>query len=523
VEGAVVVGGSGSGKDDVVNTGDLLGEDVRASERPAEVRVAIVATKSGNADGAKGDRKANASSEGQSEEPPPSVPERDKQGGDDPWQRYGAQRGVWSEKMLENLHREGKGNKWFSLIDKVSRLDVLELAWQKVQSNAGACGVDGITVERFEKDSLNRLLAVKKHIDEGSYQPQPVKRVWIPKPGSSEKRPLGIPTVRDRVVQSALRMVVEPIFEREFAEHSYGFRPGRSCHDALRRVDELLKSSHLHVVDIDIKGYFDTIPRQKLMEKVEERIADGRVLKLIEAFLQQGVMDGMESWEPEMGTPQGGVISPLLANIYLNPLDWRMKEAGLEMVRYADDMVVLCRHRQEAERALELVREWMESAGLALHPEKTRVVSMDKAGNHFDFLGYRFWVGKKNGQIRRFVRPKSKRKLREHLKPHTRRSNGQSLPAIIAKINPILKGWYGYFRQASAAALAEMDGWIRGRLRSILRKRCKRKGRGRGLDQQRWGNSYFAEIGLFSLELARVLEIESLRQGVTCRPESRMR
>lgn len=515
-ENAVVVGGSGSGKDDVVNAGDLLGEDVRANERPAGVRVAIVASKSGNADGAKGDRKANASSEGQSEGPPPSVPEKDKQGGDDLWQRYGAQRGVWSEKMLETLHREGKGNKWFSLIDKVGRLDVLQLAWLKVQSNAGACGVDGITVERFAKDSQERLLAVKKHLDEGSYQPRPVKRVWIPKPGSSEKRPLGIPTVRDRVVQSALRMVVEPIFEREFAEHTYGFRPGRSCHDALRRVDELLKSGHLHVVDIDIKGYFDTIPRQRLMELVEERVADGRVLKLIEAYLKQGVMDGMESWEPEMGTPQGGVISPLLANIYLNPLDWLMKEAGLEMVRYADDMVVLCRHPHEAERGLGLVRSWMESAGLALHPEKTRIVAMDKVGNHFDFLGYRFWRGKKHGKIRRFVRPKSKRKLKENVKPHTRRSNGESLPAIIAKINPVLKGWYGYFRQASADALEEIDAWIRGRLRSILRKRCKGKGRGRGQDHQRWGNSYFAENGLFSLELARVSEIESLRRGDTC-------
>jgi RNA-directed DNA polymerase len=153
-----------------------------------------------------------------------------------------------------------KGNKWFSLIDKVSRLDVLELAWEKVRSNAGACGMDGITVERFAKDSQKRLLAVSEQIKAGTYQPQPVKRVWIPKPGSAEKRPLGIPTVRDRVVQSALRMVMEPIFEREFAEQSYGFRPGRSCQDALRRVEGLLKSGHCQVVDIDIRGYFDAIP-----------------------------------------------------------------------------------------------------------------------------------------------------------------------------------------------------------------------------------------------------------------------
>jgi RNA-directed DNA polymerase len=220
--------------------------------------------------------------------------------------------------MLVALERGVKGNQWFSLIDKVFRDRTLELAWAKVHSNAGACGVDGITVERFAKDSHARLLAVKEHLERGSYQPKPVKRVWIPKLGSPEKRALGIPTVRDRVVQCALRMVVEPIFEREFAPQSYGFRPGRSCRDALRRVDELLQSGHGHVVEIDIKGYFDAIPHERLMARVGERIADGRVLGLIEAFLQAGVMEGMEGWETETGTPQGGVISPLLANIYLN-------------------------------------------------------------------------------------------------------------------------------------------------------------------------------------------------------------
>lgn len=507
-----MVGGSGSGKDDVVNAGDLLAEDVRASAEPAGVRVAIVALKSGNADGAKGDRKTNASSEGPSEEPPPSVPERDKQGGDDPWQRCGAERGVWSEKMLAALRKEGEGNKWFSLIDKVCRLDVLELAWEKVKSNAGACGVDGITVELFSKDSRNRLLAVKKHLEEGSYQPLPVKRVWIPKPGSAEKRPLGIPTVRDRVAQTALKMVIEPIFENAFAEQSYGFRPGRSCHDALRRVDELLKSGSLHVVDIDIKGYFDAINREKLMGLVEERIADGRVLELMEKFLRQGIMDGLESWEPEGGTPQGGVISPLLANLYLNPLDWLLAEAGMEMVRYADDMVVLCRDPHGAEQALGKVRSWMEAAGLELHPQKTKIVSMKEVGSHFDFLGYRFWQSKK-GCVRRFVRPKSLGKVRENLKRHTKRCSGNGLPKIITNINPILKGWYGYFRHASVDALRGLDGWVRGRLRAILRKRSKGRGRARGKDHQRWGNSYFADLGLFCLEQAQRLEIASLRPG----------
>lgn len=407
--------------------------------------------------------------------------------------------------MLAALQVGVKGNKWYSLIDKITRLDVLELAWEKVRSNGGAAGVDGLTVERFAQNSQRRLLAVKEQLQRGTYQPQPVKRVWIPKSGSAEKRPLGIPTVRDRVVQTALRVVIEPIFEREFAPASYGFRPGRSCHDALRRVDELLKSGHCQVVDIDIKGYFDAIPHERLMEEVRKHIADGRVLGLIEAFLKAGVMEEMTSWEVESGTPQGGVISPLLANIYLNPLDWKLAQAGLEMVRYADDIVVLCREPEKAAQALEEIRQWLGGAGLELNTRKTSVVDMAQAGAHFDFLGYRFWRGKA-GKLRRYVRPKSRRKLRERLKPLTKRANGHSLQAIVAKINPVLRGWYGYFRHASADALGEMDGWVRGRLRAILRKRGGGKGRGRGRDHHRWGNGYFAELGLFSLKETRAEE-----------------
>ena len=531
-EDASVVGGSGSGKDDTVNAGDLRGVDLWAMpEEPAGVRVAIVAqasqeptgnspmpvTKPGNAGGAKGDRKAKASSEGLGEANPSEVPARDRQEGEVPWQtRYGAERGVWSEKMLAALETGVKGKKWFSLIDKVARLDVLQLAWAKVKSNAGACGVDGITVERFDKDSHKRLLAVKEHLTKGTYQPQPTKRVWIRKPGSAEKRPLGIPTVRDRVVEGSLKMVIEPIFEKEFAEHSYGFRPGRSCHDALRRVDELLQSGHLHVVDIDIKGYFDAIPHQRLMELVEEHIADRRVLSLIEALLKRGILEEMKSWESEEGTPQGGVISPLLANIFLNPLDWLLAGAGMEMVRYADDIVVLCRHPQQAEQALERVRSWMEGVGLTLHPQKTRVVTMEEGGNYFDFLGYRFWCGKKSSKLSRYIRDKSKRNLRERLKPHTRRTSGKCMAAIIAKINQSFRGWYEYFRHAKAAALEDVDRWIRGRLRSILRKRRGGKGRGRGADHHRWPNCYFAELGIFSLVAAQAEEIASLRRGATC-------
>jgi len=427
------------------------------------------------------------------------------------WQRCKAERGVWSQGMLEALERGVKGGKWFSLIDKVYQDRTLAIGWEKVKSNAGACGLDGITVERFEKQAQERLLAVKEHIRRGDYRPQPVKRVWIDKPGSAEKRPLGIPTVCGRVVQSALKMVIEPIFEHEFAPQSYGFRPGRSCKDALRRVEQLLRSGCVHVVDIDIKSYFDTIPHDQLMELVKRRIADGRVLGMIEAMLKAGIMEGMASWEPEEGTPQGGVVSPLLANIYLDPLDWLMKELGLEMVRYADDMVVMCRDAESARQALEEVSQWMEKAGLSLHPEKTRVVDMSGSGSHFDFLGYRFWR-RRNGKLARFVRPKSRRKLKGGLKKLTKRANGHSLEAIVKKLNPILRGWFGYFKHAHVDALGEMDGWVRGRLRGILRKRHKGKGRARGRDHQRWPNRYFDTLGLFNLKAARAMESSSLRQ-----------
>jgi RNA-directed DNA polymerase len=425
--------------------------------------------------------------------------------------------------MLLALERGIKGNRWFSLIDKVYAERTLAIAWEKVHSNAGACGVDGINVEFFQKDSQKRLLAVREQIMEDAYEPMAVKRVWIPKPGSSEKRPLGIPTVRDRVVQTALRMVLEPIFEREFAPQSYGFRPGRSCKDALGRVEALLHKGHTQVVDIDIRGYFDHIPHEGLMKLVEERIADGRVLGLVEAFLEQGVMEGtkgseeiIEEEDATEGTPQGGVISPLLANIYLNPLDWLLREAGVEMARYADDMVVLCQSRAEAEAALERIREWMREAGLSLHPEKTRIVDMSVAGGHFEFLGYRFWRSKR-GKLSRQIRPKSLKKLRARLKPLTKRNNGHCMKAIVEKINPILRGWYGYFKQAPAYALREeIDQWVRARLRSILRKRQRRKGRARGNDHHRWKNCYFDELGLLNLQQAKLSELNSLHHGAKC-------
>jgi len=272
---------------------------------------------------------------------------------------------VWTDSMLRSLERGIKGGKWYALIDKVYELKNLQSGFWRVWRNAGSAGIDGQSVKSFEAKEEQQLQQLAEELRTESYRPAAVKRVWIPKAGSQEKRPLGIPVVRDRVVQAALRNVIEPIFERDFAAQSYGFRPGRGSREALRRVEELLKEGNYWVVDADIKGYFDNIPHHKLMEKIGKKISDGRVLKLLESYLQAGVMETEKGWEatPE-GTPQGGVISPLLANIYLDDLDWELARVGLQMVRYADDFVVLCRREEEAIKALERIRRWMEQEGV---------------------------------------------------------------------------------------------------------------------------------------------------------------
>jgi RNA-directed DNA polymerase len=317
-------------------------------------------------------------------------------------------------------------------------------------------------------------------------------------------RPLGIPTVQDRIVQGAVRHGIEPIFEKEFAQHSYGFRPGKGCKDALRRVNKLLESGYRYVVDADLKSYFDTIPHDLLLKRVRERVADGRVLKLIEAFLKAKIMEGLEQWSPGSGAPQGAVLSPLLSNIYLNPLDHLMAGLGVEMVRYADDFVIFCKTREEATTALERVAAWTAQAGLALHPQKTRIV--DAATEKFEFLGYRFEKG------RRWPRDKSKKKLRDALKPYLKRTSGVSLRTSIAKINPRLRGWFEYFKHGSQPGLRDIDGWVRMRMRSILCKRHGHKGKGRGESHIRWPDKYFEAMGLFSLERAHELASQSLKR-----------
>lgn len=408
---------------------------------------------------------------------------------------------VWTDRMLAALENGVKGGVWYCLIDKVFSPKNLWSSWAKSARNKGAAGVDGITIDRFEKDVETNLAYLSEQLRAGTYQPKPIRRTYIPK-ADGAKRPLGIPTVRDRIVQGAVRHVIEPIFEKEFAPHSYGFRPRRGCKDALRRVDRLLKSGYRHVVDADLKSYFDTIPHELLMKQIATRVADGRVLKLIESFLKTNIMEGLEQWTPMAGAPQGAVLSPLLSNIYLNPLDHLMAGRGYEMVRYADDFVILCKSKEDAEAALAAVQQWTAHAGLMLHPDKTRLI--DAASDAFEFLGFRFDKG------RRWVRHKSIMKLHDSIRARTKRASGVSLKVTIERINPVLRGWFGYFKHASGG-LHTVDGWVRERLRNILRHQHKRPGRSGPADWKRWPNAFFARLGLFELKTAHRLARQSMK------------
>lgn len=438
---------------------------------------------------------------------PTKVAETPQQAGEVHDQWSWVERSVWTERMLSRLSSTEEQDKvWFRLIDKVYAPANLESAYSKVWKKKGCAGVDGQTVEHFTRAKETELALLHRQLKEGIYRPQPARRAWIEKMGSTEKRPLGIPAVRDRIVQSALRHVLEPIFETSFAEHSYGFRPGRGAKGALRRVDGLLKSGKNWVVDADLKSYFDTIPHERLMQLVKQQIADGSVLALIESYLRVGVFEEFEGWqETGVGTPQGAVISPLLANLYLNPLDHKMAEAGWEMVRYADDFVILCESEKEAQRALAAVEEWVKGVGLILHPEKTRIVNALLPGG-FDFLGYHFERGMK------WPRMKSMQKLKERIRQKTSRLNGLEMEQIIAGVNKTLRGWYGYFQHSKPTTFHTVDGYVRGRLRSILRRRAKlpRTSRG-GKDNQRWPNSWFAAQGLFTLVRAHEFTVTILK------------
>lgn len=394
----------------------------------------------------------------QSETIPVAVPETAKQAGEARSYDW-VERSIWTERMLEALAKGVKGEVWFSLIDKVYRPTTLQAAWQAVRRNRGSAGTDHESVERFEQKLEENIAKLEEELRTGTYRPRPIKRVYIDKLGSKEKRPLGIPVVRDRVVQTAIRLVIEPIFETKFKSHSYGFRPNRGSKDALREVDRFLKAGYTHVVDADLKAYFDSIPHEKLMQEVRRYIADGRLLELIERFLGQDIMEGLSRWTPEAGTPQGAVISPLLANLYLHPVDEAMGAAGFQMIRYADDFVIMYRDESEASKALHQVQQLIVERALVLHPEKTRVVDT-------------------------------------------------TLPV---NVNRTLTGWFEYFKHSHKWTFPALDGWIRRCLRSILRKRSKgSKGISGNMDHVRWPNKFFREQPvLFSLVDAHMKLLQS--------------
>jgi len=431
---------------------------------------------------------------------PQAVPEKARRGGET--QPSWVEPNAWTNSMLEALSNGVKGGKWYSLMDKLYRVKLLKSSFYKVKANSGAAGVDHVTVEHYEENLEANLKELSRDLKEGNYEPQPIKRKYIPKPGRSEKRPLGIPTVRDRIVQTALKDLLEPIFEKEFSDQSFGFRPNRSTKDALRELQDLLNEGYTYVVDADILGYFDNIPHDKLKAKVRKRITDNGILSLIDSYLKADILEGTDNWTPEGGTPQGAVISPLLANIYLNPLDHLMKTRGYNMIRYADDFVILCSTKEEAREALKAINDWVKKAGLKLHPDKTKLVDATKRGG-FDFLGYHFERGYK------WPRKKSEDKLKDNIRNKTPRTYGDNLEKCISGINKTLTGWYEYFKHSHHTTFGPLDGWIRMRLRSILRQRAGMKGRGRGSDHQRWPNSYFQKRGLFSLVEAHRRELES--------------
>ena len=426
----------------------------------------------------------------------PGVPARATQGAEArDWSWVEAS--VWTDRMVSALENGVRGGRWYSLMDKVYAPATLEAAWEKVSANKGAAGVDGQGIKRFEAHAELYLTELATALREHSYRPQPIRRVEIPK-GDGRTRPLGIPTVKDRIVQTAVKFALEPIFEATFRPTSYGFRPGRGCQGALREVAQLIEDGYAFVVDADFESYFDTIPHERLMQRVEERVSDGCILELLHGWLKQDIMQDLQRWTPTEGTPQGAVISPLLANIYLHPLDELMAARGYRMVRYADDFVVLCKSREEADAALAEIRAWVADNGLRLHPGKTHIGDCRQRGEGFEFLGYRFEVG------RRFVRKKSLNRFKDSIRAKTRRTRGRSLAVIIADLNPLLHGWFKYFKHAHPRTFDMLDKFIRRRLRSLLLKQTKKRsafGISRATHQL-WPNAFFAQAGLLALNTA---------------------